>query len=78
MVLIHGVAPTQRPYHRIHKPQKTASMYGQNNESSKKCLLTDHCSPLRVRLGCEFVGVVPGDDGMLDVTFDGASPLMIS
>ena len=43
-----------------------------------ECLLTDHCNPLRVRLGCRFVGVVLGDDGILDVELEGASPLIIS
>lgn len=40
--------------------------------------LTNHCNPLRVRLGCKVVGVVLGDDGILDVELEGASPLIIS
>jgi hypothetical protein len=43
-----------------------------------KCRLTDHCNPFRVRLDCKVVGVVLGDDGILDVELGGASPLIIS
>ena len=43
-----------------------------------ECLLAGHCNPLRVRLGCKVVGVVLGDDGILDAELEGASPLMIS
>lgn len=42
------------------------------------CLLAGHCNPLRARLDCKVVGVVLGDDGMLDAELEGASPLMIS
>jgi hypothetical protein len=38
----------------------------------------DYCNPLRVRLDCKVVGVVLGDDGILDVELEGASPLIIS
>ena len=44
-----------------------------------ECLLMGHCNPLRVRLDdCKVVGVVLGDDGILDVELEGASPLIIS
>jgi hypothetical protein len=40
--------------------------------------LMDHCNPLRVRLDCKVVGVVLGDDEILGVELEGASPLIIS
>ena len=48
------------------------------NEPSNNASLTDHCNPLRVRFDCKAVGVVPGDDGILGVELEGASPLIIS
>jgi hypothetical protein len=50
-----------------------------NKMNHPKCLLTGHCNPLRARLDCcKVVGVVLGDDGILDVELEGASPLIIS
>jgi hypothetical protein len=56
----------------IHQPKDS------NLKMNHPAPLTGHCNPLRVRLDCKVVGVVLGDDGILDVELEGGSPLIMS